>query len=133
MPAALGNGDDLGRNLYWDAAFGVRTLFKESAEWKEVATVRNPNSGVLERTVFVHRSRGTYLVADAYRGRNIKQSIADFYRSAAGIRTEQMLPDTGMKEGAVSFYGSAERVCGARWVDGLYDREQISERKAVPA
>jgi hypothetical protein len=27
VPAALGNGDDPGRNLYWDAAFGVRTFF----------------------------------------------------------------------------------------------------------
>jgi hypothetical protein len=88
VPAALGNGDDPAKNLYWGAAFGVRTYFKKSAEWKEVATVNNPNSYLLERSVFVHGTSGTYLIADAYRGREIKQAITDFYRSAAGLVTE---------------------------------------------
>jgi hypothetical protein len=35
VPAFLGNGDDPGRNLYWGAAFGVRTFFKNAPEWKE--------------------------------------------------------------------------------------------------
>jgi hypothetical protein len=92
VPAALGNGDDPARNLYWGAAFGVRTYFKKSAEWKEVATVQNPNSYVLERSVFVHGGSGTYLIAEAYRGREIKQAITDFYRSAAGLISEKMPP-----------------------------------------
>ena len=88
VPAALGNGDDPAKNLYWGAAFGVRTYFKKSAEWKEVATVNNPTPYILERSVFVHGASGTYLIADAYRGREIKQAITDFYRSAAGLVTE---------------------------------------------
>lgn len=47
VPAALGNGGDAARNLYWGAAFGVRTFFKKSGEWKEIAVVENPNSNVL--------------------------------------------------------------------------------------
>jgi hypothetical protein len=90
VPAALGNGDDAAKNLYWGAAFGVRTYFKKSAEWKEVATIQNPTAYVLERSVFVHGASGTYLIADAYRGREIKQAIADFYRSAAGLMAEKM-------------------------------------------
>lgn len=92
VPAVLGNGDDSAKNLYWGAAFGVRTYFKRSAEWREVATIENPKSYVLERSVFVHGASGTYLIADAYRGREIKQAITDFYRSAAGLLTEE-IPD----------------------------------------
>jgi hypothetical protein len=74
VPAALGNGEDAGRNLYWGAAFGVRTFFRKSGEWKEIAVVENPNSYVLERSVFLHEASGTYLIADGYRGREIKQA-----------------------------------------------------------
>lgn len=54
VPAVLGNGDDAERNLYWGAAFGVRTFFKKNGGWKEIAVVENPNSYVLERSVFLH-------------------------------------------------------------------------------
>jgi hypothetical protein len=84
VPAALGNGDDPGRNLYWGAAFGVRAFFKKSSEWKEIAVVENPNLYILERSVFLHISSGTYLIADAYRGREIKEAILDFFQAAAG-------------------------------------------------
>ena len=50
VPAVLGNGDDPAKNLYWGAAFGVRTYFKRSAERHEVATIENPKSYVLERS-----------------------------------------------------------------------------------
>jgi hypothetical protein len=98
VPAALGNGDDPGRNLYWAAAFGVKTYFKKSAEWKELETAQNPNSYILERTVFVHRASGTYLIADAYRGREIKRAITEFYRSAAGLEAETKVPETGAED-----------------------------------
>lgn len=88
VPAVLGNGDDPGRNLYWGAAFGVRTYFRKSADWKEIAVVSNPNAYVLERCVFVHPASGTLLVADAYRGREIKQAISDFFQAAAGLEAE---------------------------------------------
>jgi len=84
VPAALGNGDDAGRNLYWGAAFGVRTFFKRSGGWKEIAVVENPNSYVIERSVFLHEASGTYLIADGYRGREIREAIHDFFRAAAG-------------------------------------------------
>jgi len=84
VPTALGNGDDPGRNLYWGAAFGVRTFFKNSSEWKEIAAVENPSPHVLQRSVFLHEASGTYLIADGYRGREIKEAIYDFFRATAG-------------------------------------------------
>ncbi len=107
VPAALGNGDDPERNLYWGAAFGVRTYFKKSVEWKEIVTVQNPNAYVLERSVFRHVASGTYLVADAYRGREIKQAIVDFYRSAAGSGTEKLPSAMAIDEAVASFPSTA--------------------------
>lgn len=88
VPAALGNGDDPAHNLYWGAAFGVRTFLRQSAEWKELSTTDHPNASVMQRTIFRHAATGTILVADAYHGREIKRAILDFYSSAAGMPRE---------------------------------------------
>jgi hypothetical protein len=91
VPAALGNGEDPGRNLYWGAAYGVRTYFRKSAEWKEIAALQNPSAVVLQRAVFYDASHNVYLVADAYRGREIKEAIADFFRASAGLNKEKTI------------------------------------------
>ena len=85
VPAALGNGDDPNKNLYWGAAFGVRTFFRKSAEWQQVAVTTYHDGPVIERVVFRHRASGTILVADAYRGGEIKLAIERFYSAAAGL------------------------------------------------
>src|SRR5215831_14835629 len=88
VPAALGNGDDPARNLYWGAAFGVRTYFRKSAAWNEVLSLPKPKSYILERSIFQHRASGTLLVADAYEGKEIKQALTDFFNAAAGLNSE---------------------------------------------
>jgi len=85
---ALGNGEEAGRNLYWGAAFGVRTYFRNSAEWKELASVQKPTAAVLERVVFYHAAGNVYLIADAYRGQEIKTAVTGFLEAAAGLRTD---------------------------------------------
>jgi hypothetical protein len=85
VPAFLGNGDDPARNLYWGAAFGVRTFFKHAPEWKEILYSKQPNKFILERIIFQSQNGDVLLVADAYRGLEIKQAITDFFRAAAGI------------------------------------------------
>jgi len=84
VPAALGNGDDPARNLYWGARFGVRTHFNSSREWRAVAAFENPAPKILERVVYKHRTLDAYLVADAYRGAEIKQATVDFFNVASG-------------------------------------------------
>jgi hypothetical protein len=84
VPAALGNGDDPARNLYWGARFGVKTHFGASREWRMVSAVENPAPKVLERVVYKHKTLDAYLVADAYRGAEIKQATADFFNVASG-------------------------------------------------
>ena len=91
VPAALGNGDDPGRNLYWGAAYGVRTYFRKSTEWGEVGVIEHPSAPVLERVVFFNASHNVYLIADAYQGREIKETIADFFQAAAGLEKEKTI------------------------------------------
>ena len=91
VPATLGNGDDPLHNLYWGAAFGVKTFFKKATEWKEIASIRTPKSYILERSIFEDRGNGVFLVADAYRGSEIKQALTDFFHAAAGLQDNEPL------------------------------------------
>ncbi|MFZ1142385.1 MAG: hypothetical protein WAN76_24660 [Candidatus Sulfotelmatobacter sp.] len=84
VPAKLGNGEDSEHNLYWGSAYGVKTFFAHSTDWMRIACGEKPKAEILERCVFKHRAANVYLVADAYRGREIRQAILDFLASAAG-------------------------------------------------
>jgi hypothetical protein len=85
VPAILGNGTDPGNNLYWGAAYGVKTYFdKKSDNWTRVKTIKNPKQSILERIVFKHTESETYLVADAYNGAKIKTSISHFLHASSG-------------------------------------------------
>jgi hypothetical protein len=95
VPAKLGNGEDPEHNLYWGSAYGVKTFFLRSAEWALVASHEKPKAEVLERCVFKHRTRNVYLVADAYRGSQIKQAITNFLEAAAGANPERITVKTG--------------------------------------
>lgn len=83
VPAKIGNGQDPNNNLYWGCAFGIRSYFKKSREWKFVRA-QKIDSVKLERLVFKHISKNYYLVADAYNGRYIKKCTKDFLNSSCG-------------------------------------------------
>ena len=84
VPAILGNGDDPGNNLYWGALYGVKAFLKRSSDWQLTRTVKQPADGIMERCVLRHKTSGTVLTADAYRGAKIKQAVTDFLRAASG-------------------------------------------------
>jgi hypothetical protein len=84
VPARIGNGDDPANNLYWGANFGVKTFFKRANDWRLIADAKNPRAEILERLVFKHQTKDVYLIADAYRGREIKRSVADFFDFSSG-------------------------------------------------
>jgi hypothetical protein len=84
VPAKLGNGEDAERNLYWGSAFGVKTFFSRSTKWKLLSSGEKPKYEVLERCVFKYRTANVYLVADAYRGREIQTAILNFLDAARG-------------------------------------------------
>jgi hypothetical protein len=88
VPARIGNGDDPANNLYWGAAYGVKSFFKKSSDWKLISGTTAPNPNILERLLFKHRNKDVYLAADAYRGREIKQCLRDFFDFSAGRKSE---------------------------------------------
>ena len=85
VPTSIGNGQDPYTNLYWGAGYGVKNYFnKKSDNWTLIKTIKNPSSDILERVVFKNTDSETYMVADAYDGAEIKQTIIDFLHSASG-------------------------------------------------
>jgi hypothetical protein len=90
VSASLGNGDNPSTNLYWGAAFGIKTFFSKNKNWEIVSEFQNPQSAIMERVVFRHKTKNVFLVADAYRGREIKQTTLDFLEAAAGKPSEQL-------------------------------------------
>ncbi|MEP6924744.1 MAG: hypothetical protein ABI954_09790 [Pyrinomonadaceae bacterium] len=120
VPARIGNGDDPANNLYWGAAYGVKSFFRKQSAWELVAEVKNPKANVLERVVFKHKTKDVYLIADAYRGREIKQSTIDFLRFAAGTETEEIKFDDKTKQITINIGGSADLVAYIGH-DGLMD------------
>jgi len=110
VPARLGNGDDAAANLYWGAAFGVKTYFRSSADWKLAADIPNPTKEILERCVFVHRDGDVYLVADAYRGQNIREAVTDFLNAAAGRNETSIHVKNGASDITIPIEGGADLV-----------------------
>lgn len=120
VPPVLGNGEDAARNLYWGAAYGVRTFFRRSAEWKEVFSVAKPKPYIVERSVLEHGASGTILVADAYEGKEIKQALTDFFDAAAGLNPEVILVPSTSGGNRESVPASADLVVYVGH-DGLMD------------
>lgn len=89
VPAGIGNGQQPRSNLYWGAGYGVQTYFTRSKDWEAVAkgaysiAVRE-DSVVLDRLLLRHRRQGVYLLAEAFDGRNMKETITEFLQAAAG-------------------------------------------------
>jgi hypothetical protein len=117
VPAKLGNGEDAERNLYWGSAYGVKTFFSRSADWERISCGTGPKMEVLERCVFKYRTANVYLIADAYRGLEIKQAVLDFFDSAAGDGSTTI--DIGANT-TVPVYGGANVVAYVGH-DGLMD------------
>lgn len=106
VPAVLGNGADPARNLYWGAAYGVKTFFKASQEWQLVWSGRGSKDAILERCVFRNASEDVFLIADAYEGSQIKSAVLDFLSAAAGITKEKF--SAKIRNEAISFSAAGD-------------------------
>jgi len=95
VPKALGDGTNPSTNLYWGAAFGVRTYLSKARHWQRQKDSGVLPEGVLERIVVttrVPRAVGDVevkVVADAWDGRRMKDAVAWFLEAAAGRRADE--------------------------------------------
>jgi hypothetical protein len=120
---SLGNGDDPERNLYWGAAFGVKTFFSKSRDWLPLKTETISNKFpkyILDRRIFKHRTQQVFIVAEAYRGIQIKRATEDFLAAAAGIPGETLNISAEGKTLTLNVGGSADLVAYIGH-DGLMD------------
>ena len=108
VPPALGNGSDPQRNLYWGAAYGVKTFFKSSDEWQMLSCGRGPRDMILERCVFKSRKEDVFLVADAYQGSEIKWAVTDFLSAAAGVTSENVRVKLASDDISIGAGGAAD-------------------------
>jgi hypothetical protein len=106
VSSTLGNGDNATTNLYWGAAFGIRTFFTRNRDWQLLSVTPNPNANIIERCIFKHRRASLLLVADAYRGKEIEKTTIDFLEAASGK------PGEKLNAGDIRFHtgGSADLV-----------------------
>jgi hypothetical protein len=85
VPAKIGNGQDPANNLYWGCGYGVKTFLKKQPEWQLIKQIKQPAAHIHERLVFKHRVwGGVHLVADAYDGARMKETITSFLQYASG-------------------------------------------------
>ena len=93
VPAAIGNGQDPKNNLYWGAAYGFKTYFAKQKEW-QVVQVNKPTKGkILEEIIYKHQSKDVYLVAQAYDGKYIDDTVNDFLSYSAGKKEAMFFSD----------------------------------------
>jgi hypothetical protein len=119
VPSRIGNGDDPGNNLYWGAGYGVKTFYRRSPDWNLIMQQPNPKPAVLERLVFKHRQRSAFIVADAYRGREIRRCTVDFLNYAAGRNEEEI--DAGGSSGLKMRAGGGADLVAYVGHNGLMD------------
>ncbi len=82
---SLGDGLSLRTNLYWATKGGMKRHFNDSKDWKLVYSAKDVSSSVLERVIFERDFSGTqvYVIADAYRGDRMEETVNDFLASLA--------------------------------------------------
>ena len=82
--AKIGNGDDPDANLYWGCTDGLGSFFKKSGRWKVVESKSDVSHTVVRSLKLRHADGSMELLAEAYRGSEIKQCLKDFESAAAG-------------------------------------------------
>lgn len=108
VPAKIGNGQDPANNLYWGCGYGVKTFMKKQLEWKLIKVIKDPTNIIYERVIFKHKTTNTYMIADAYNGANMKETVEDFLAYSAGLRKQVLKLDSvvELKSG-----GNANLIC----------------------
>lgn len=110
VPESIGNGQDPRNNLYWGALYGVKTYFKKSSDWNLIGTLKAPEPYILERLLFKHTTKEVYLLADAYDGANIKETVQDFMEASSGnfkttIKADSKTLEFGGKSDLMTYIG----------------------------
>lgn len=89
---SLGDGFSTRTNLYWATSGGTKKFFQKHADWKQVYIAKNINGDILERVAFERTYKNTkvYLIADAYQGDKMEETVNDFLAAASSQKQEKL-------------------------------------------
>ncbi len=138
VPAKIGDGNNPSSNLYWGCGYGVRNFFdKKTDNWVLLEVQKDLSRQIIERLIFRDKNSTTILVADAWRGNQIKSATEAFFESCAGSYSEE-LSIKGVDGIEKINLKNAELVCYVGH-DGLMDfnlpsypkKQGLTEKKAI--
>jgi len=99
VPKAIGDGQNARTNLYWGALYGVKTFMTKKADWELIVSNKPEDDRILERIVlkkeFTRNDKTVpvYLVADAWDGKHINDTINQFMQYNSGNGTFSVQAD----------------------------------------
>jgi hypothetical protein len=122
------DGDDPRGNLYWGAKYGVKTFFERAKEWKLIRSMKG-GEHMAERLLFVHEASGTYMLAEAYKGKRMESCLQDLFAYLSGQR--ELALDHEKKQLAFGADADLLAFCGHNGLMDLSDFEapEPSERE----
>ncbi|MBN2419112.1 MAG: hypothetical protein JXL81_06975 [Deltaproteobacteria bacterium] len=127
VPASIGNGQDARTNLYWGARYGVKTYLIKDGGWEKVIILKPDDKRILERLIlkkyFARDGQDipVYLVADAWDGRYIRDTIIQFLNYNAG----KDVIDIRLKDREIQAGGNAHLIAYVGH-NGLMDYSNVS-------
>lgn len=129
VPEKLGNGMDPRNNLYWGALYGIKTFFRKSKDWKYVHHQKNPTIDILERVVFYNKKSNIFMIADAWKGKEIKKATEFFFQSLAVLNSSAITIKKEDNDISLPLYGGADLIAFVGH-DGLMDFSLTSYPKS---
>lgn len=83
-------------NLYWGAQFGVKTYFDRQESWQRIRVLNPSDKRIIDRVVFKRtimineRDATVFLVADVWKGGDVKEAVDNFFTMTAGESSEKI-------------------------------------------
>ena len=116
VPAQLGDGDDPNSNLYWGALYGVRTYFSRHADWTRLKVDEPAVPPALDQVAFHStierdgKSADVYVIAEAWRGREIRAATTRFLELSGGEPVENYVVVGQNRKTTISAGGASHLV-----------------------
>jgi hypothetical protein len=127
--ARIGDGNKPDDNLYWGCSEGLRSHFKASKRWKlEKRETATGDERIFERLTFRHVSHDAVLVAEAWRGSNLKECYIAFEKALLSGKQDlvafighNVLMDTAIDPPAAKAAGKTDAIVLCCMSDTYFD------------
>ena len=137
--AKIGDGNKPDDNLYWGCSDGLKSFFKASRRWKlEKRETATGDERILERLTFRHVSAKAVLVAEAWRGSDLKECYVAAEKAMLSGENQlvafighNVLMDTAIEAPATKAKGKTDAIVLC-CVSDRYFRERLSTAGVRP-